>query len=79
MRATLRHIEMIRAMPVGEWVTTTTVHQRLAEKGHKVTLRTVERDLIGLCQPLGITFKDWRNGVHNGVREWMRMRYVEAI
>jgi hypothetical protein len=48
---TLRHLEMLRKIPVypGTAITTTQLHQNLIDEGFKASKRTVERDLIKLA------------------------------
>jgi predicted DNA-binding transcriptional regulator YafY len=53
---TLRHLEMLRKIPVypGMAITTTQLHQHLMDEGFKASKRTVERDLIKLADIAGL-------------------------
>jgi predicted DNA-binding transcriptional regulator YafY len=53
---TLRHLEMLRKIPVypSTPITTTALHQHLIEEGFDVSKRTVERDLLKLAEIGGL-------------------------
>jgi predicted DNA-binding transcriptional regulator YafY len=53
---TLRHLEMLRKIPVypGAAITTTELHQHLVSEGFRVSKRTVERDLLKLSEIGGL-------------------------
>jgi DNA-binding transcriptional ArsR family regulator len=53
---TLRHLEMLRKIPVypSTPITTTALHQHLIEEGFDVSKRTVERDLLKLADIGGL-------------------------
>lgn len=53
---TLRHLEMLRKIPVspGAPITTRDLHQHLIDEGFQVSKRTVERDLLKLAEIGGL-------------------------
>lgn len=72
---TLRYIETLRCLPVGKWRTTGDVYATLRSLGHRVTKRTVERDLHKLAKPFGIELKELGGNLGN---EWRRTASLDA-
>ncbi|MFT4805762.1 MAG: putative DNA-binding transcriptional regulator YafY [Psychroserpens sp.] len=61
---TLRHLEMLRKIPVspGMPITTTELHQHLIDEGFEVSKRTVERDLLKLSEIGGLYLNESAQG-----------------
>ena len=53
----MRYIDMLLALPVGQWTTTASVHKHLASLGYRVSRRTVERDMRKLAEPFGVEMR----------------------
>lgn len=62
----LRYIDMLLALPVGQWTTTASVHKHLASLGYRVSRRTIERDMHKIAEPFGIESRP----VHGHLVEW---------
>lgn len=62
----MRYIDMLLALPVGQWTTTASVHKHLASLGYRVSRRTVERDMRKLADHFGV---EMRSG-HGLSVEW---------
>lgn len=62
----MRYIDMLLALPVGQWTTTASVHKHLASLGYRVSRRTVERDMRKLAEPFGVEMRP----VHGHLVEW---------
>ena len=53
----LRYIDMLLALPIGQWTTTASVHKHIASLGYRVSRRTVERDMRKLAEPFGVEMR----------------------
>lgn len=64
----LRMVQMVASMPHNRWVTTPQVHATLADMGYRVSLRTVQRDLVKLAPVFGLQTRGSGYAAH----EWKR-------
>lgn len=69
----IRYIQMVMALPLGEWTSTGDVHKHLAALGANVSRRTVQRDLLHVSEVFGIEHRQ------DGHRRfyWKRNRSLE--
>lgn len=71
----VRYVAMLTAMPVGQWLTTSAINQRLENRGFRVTQRTIERDLWKLAAKFGLEEMD----VGPKKKVWRRTRDLEQL
>jgi predicted DNA-binding transcriptional regulator YafY len=83
---TLRHLEMLRKIPVytGTPITTTQLHQHLIDEGFRASKRTVERDLIKLADIGGLYASETAAGnawvtISDGRSRLSAMQPTEAL
>ncbi len=83
---TLRHLEMLRKIPLspGNPITTTALHQHLMDEGFDVSKRTVERDLIKLTDIGGLYSEDTAEGygwgcIQNHTSKFKGIQPTEAL
>ena len=66
-------LDLVRALPLNEWVPTEEVYNRMTAKGHSMSLRSVQRYLNGYSQYFGIQKR--QNGK---TLEWKRTTSLEV-
>jgi predicted DNA-binding transcriptional regulator YafY len=83
---TLRHLEMLRKIPLspGKPITTTALQQHLVDEGYDVSKRTVERDLVKLTDIGGFYSEDTPEGrswgcIGNNARKFKGIQPTEAL
>jgi predicted DNA-binding transcriptional regulator YafY len=83
---TLRHLEMLRKIPLspGKPITTIALHQHLTDEGFNVSKRTVERDLVKLTDIGGLYSEDTAEGcgwgcIQNNASKFKGIQPTEAL
>lgn len=62
--------DLLRSLPLGEWVTTSELHKRMIARGHHLDLRTIQRAIHGYSQLFGIQKEMSKQGPRQF--EWKR-------